>query len=239
MPSRGSRAHTNPELADFLKGRESEAEQSDSARPGGQAWAQHLRNHGPSQRLRFRACRLPDRLSPCHGPVREPVLVVACQGVRPCEQESQHDSKLFALSLHAILAAVALYYDDLVMVSDLKKNYDLYFPIYFANRVKHPLADSWLIEGIGAPFMSDRLSINMSWDYFLIDAFAHLARRRRVMEKAGKDVNGLGITEDLLMQFWKDTASLDQSGWDKVTRMLDPKIGSMKHAIELLKPPGA
>ena len=146
-------------------------------------------------------------------------------------------SRAFSLSLQGVLAAVALYFDDAVMVSSLKKNYDLYFPVYFANRVKHPLADSWIIEGIGAPFKSDRLSINMSWDSFLVQAFGQLARRRRVLEKAGEDVRGLGITEALLHQFWRDTADLPQSGWDKVTRMLDPSRGTVKHAVELLRPP--
>ena len=145
-------------------------------------------------------------------------------------------SRAFSLSLQGVLATVALYFDDAVMVSNLKRNYDLYFPVYFANRVKHPLADSWIIEGIGAPFLSDRLSINMSWDYFVVHAFGQLSRRRRVLEKAGEDVKGLGITEDLLNQFWRDTSSLPQSGWDKVTHMLYPSRGTVKHAVELLRP---
>jgi hypothetical protein len=148
------------------------------------------------------------------------------------------NSRPFSLSLHGVLAAVALYFDDAVMISDLKKNYDLYFPIYFANRMKHPLADEWLLEGIGAPFLLDRLSINMSWDFFMIQATFHLARKRRVMEKEGKDVSALGIDEGLFASFWKDTTKLPQSGWDKVTRMYDPKNGINKKAIELLRPQG-
>jgi len=233
-----SRTHTNPELDDFLKGRESELNRAIlrvlAAKPG-------LNIYGITAQVSnsdFGPVGYPTIYRRVMDLFENPFWWLHVRGYVRGSKNPNMSSKLFGLSLHAVLAAVALYYDDPVMVSDLKKNYDLYFPIYFANRVKHPLADSWLIEGIGASFKSDRLSINMSWDFFLINAIGQLARRRRVLEKAGEDVKGLGITEDLLMQFWSETASLDQSGWDKVTRLLDPKIGSMKHAIELLKPPG-
>ena len=145
-------------------------------------------------------------------------------------------SRRFRLSLHGVKASVALWYDNPVVVADLKRNYDLYFPVYFANRLRHPLTDDWLFGGIGEVFRNGMLSINMSWDFFIIHATFHLARRRRVMEKEGKDVRDLGITEELFARFWKDTAKLPQSGWDKVTRMYDPKNGIDKKAIELLRP---
>jgi len=148
-------------------------------------------------------------------------------------------SRRFSLSLHGVLAFVALWYDDPVAVADLKRNYDLFFPVYFANRLNHSLADEWLFGGIGEVFRDGMLSINMSWDFFMIHATFHLARRRRVMEKEGKDVRELGITEELFTRFWKDTAKLPQSGWDKVTRMYDPKNGIDKKAIEMLKPQAA
>ena len=122
------------------------------------------------------------------------------------------------------------------MVADLKRNYDLYFPVYFANRLNHPLADEWLFHGIGEVLKIGLLSLNMSWDYIIMNASVHLARRRRVMEKEGKDVGALGIDEGLFMKFWKDTAELPQSGWDKVTKMYDPEGGIHRKVIELLRP---
>ncbi len=238
MPPRGSRPHTNPELGDFLKGRESRLNRAIlrvlAAKPGLNIYGVRA-NVSASD---FGPVNYPTVYRRVMDLFENPFWWLHVQGYVRSSRNPNMSSRAFSLSLQGLLATVALYFDDAVMVSNLKRNYDLYFPIYFANRVKHPLADSWIIEGIGAPFMSDRLSINMSWDFFLIHAFGQLARRRRVLEKAGKDVKGLGITEDLLTQFWRDTTSLPQSGWDKVTRMLDPKVGTVKHAIELLRPLG-
>lgn len=230
MPSRRPRPHTNPELGDFTKGRESHLNRAIlrllAARPGLNTYsiAASLNESYPTVYRRVMDL------------FENPFWWLHVKGYVRMSKNPNMSSKAFALSLPGVLAMVALYYDDSMAVSDLKKNYDLYFPVYFANRVNHPLADSWLIEGIGAAFMSDRLSINMSWDYVFIHATGVLARRRRVLEKAGEDVKGLGITEELLEQFWEDTNHLDQSGWDKVTRLLDPKNGTVKHAIELLRP---
>jgi hypothetical protein len=230
MSSRGSRAHTNPELGDFLKGRESELNRAIlrllAARPG-------LNIYGISANVNQSYPTVYRRVMDLF---ENPFWWLHVSGYVRSSKNPNMSSRAFGLSLHAVLAAVALYYDDPVMVSDLKKNYDLYFPIYFANRIKHPLADAWILEGIGAAFMSDRLSINMSWDFFMMNATFVLARRLRVMEKAGKDVAGLGVDEDLLKSFWKDTAALDQSGWDKVTYMLDPSREIFRHTLNLLHP---
>lgn len=237
MPSRGSRMHTSPELSDFLKGRESSLNRAILrvlvAKPGLNMYG-IMANVSSSD---FGPVNYPTVYRRVMDLFENPFWWVHAQGYVRSRRNPNMSSRAFSLSLQGVLAAVALYFGDAVMVSSLKKNYDLYFPVYFANRVKHTLVDSWIIEGIGAPFKSDRLSINMSWDFFLVQAFGQLARRRRVLEKAGEDVRGLGITEGLLNQFWRDTAYLPQSGWDKVTHMLDPSRGTVKHAVELLRPP--
>ena len=236
MQPRESRPHTNPELADFLKGRESSLNRAIlrvlAARPG-------LNIYGIRTKLGASEYG-PVNYSTVYRRVMDlfenPFWWLHAQDYVRSSRNPNMSSRPFLLSLHGVLAAVALYFDDARVVSDLKKNYDLYFPIYFANRVKHPLADEWLLEGIGAPFLSDHLSINMSWDFFMIHATFHLARKRRLMEKEGKDVSTLGIDEGLFGRFWKETAELPQSGWDKVTTMYDPKNGIDKKAIELLRP---
>ncbi|MDG6923943.1 MAG: hypothetical protein JRN67_11710 [Nitrososphaerota archaeon] len=235
MPSQGARAHINPELDDFSKGRESALNQA------------IIKVLVEEPRLNIYAiCK---RVNDNHFPVIYPTVYrrvvdlaeeafwwLDDEGIGASMKNPAIQSRRFSLSLHGVLASVALWYNDPIVVRNLKKNYDLCFPIYFANRLNHPLADSWLIEGIGSAFRSDHLSINMSWDFFLIHAVFHLARRRRVMEKAGIDVRGLGINEDLLVSFWKDTAMLYESGWDKVTRMLDPKEKIFKRTLDLLGP---
>jgi hypothetical protein len=236
MPSRGSRLHTNPELGDFLKGRESQLNK---------AILRVLANRPGLNIYGIRANVSASDFGPVNYPTvyrrvmdlfENPFWWLHVQGYVRSSRNPNMSSRAFSLSLQGVLAAVALYYEDTVMVSNLKRNYDLYFPIYFANRLQHPLADEWLFRGIGEAFRNGLISINMSWDYFMINATFHLARRRRMMEKEEKSVGTLGIDESLFARFWKDTTNLPQSGWDKVTRMYDPKNGIDRRAIELLKP---
>ena len=243
-PSTGDPRYRNPELAPFYRGREARLNRAIikilAEKPGQNIYRiwKLVSEFRELEELSYTTVLR--RVKALSEDSDEPGWWIGSDELRGSERNPNMRTKLYRLKLQGVLTCLALWYDDKsakTIFSDLKKNYDLYFPIYFANRVDHPFAEEWLLKGIGESLRNMSFAITeKSWQYTIPEIFMCLWIKKREMQKSGKDIRNLGITKDVVMKFINDTRNLPQLGWNKVAELFDAYPETYDLATELVAP---